>query len=757
MDLDICGSCGARNSPGTQFCVTCGTYLGWDESAPVAVDSSRTPDPQHGSTSTATTTEPVAPAATADPTDGRFLATLDRAEVTLGADAGLVTAHVTNTADIVDGYVVELADGPPWLALAADQLRLLPATEEAVPVRLRVDAPTPVPAQRVDVVLRVRSLSAAPAHQDLALLVIVPIIAAPVRLSVEPQLLRVRDRDRAECTLVVDNKGSNRQLRVRLSGSDPELAVRFSFDPPVLDVEAGFSGRVRVHLAAEQPRPGEEVSRSVTLTAFDGTESTEATLTLQQATSAREEDPPVTLEVEPGLVRVRDSVVGRARLVADNRAGTQWAHLQLRAVDPERVVRVDWDPIQLDVPPGGTGRAEARLQAPLPAAGSEVSRAVTVSAVDGRRTSTATLTFVQLASASPMETLVVRLEPAIIRVRDADSASLHVVLDNRRGGTGLRVRLEGSDPERAVGFHFSAPVVDVGPGQVLPVALQVEAHRPEPGQEANRSIVVTATDGRRSREATGSIVQTASRAAIDLVTVKLEPSVLRLRNRRRGVLSVTLDNRAGAQPLRLSLQGEDPERVVRFTFTPPVVDLAAGQVARAQVRVEGPRATAGQESSHPFAVAATDGRTAVRAEGSLIQSAGDRRPVARVLWTLFGGLAMVLGAFAPWFAGSSRTGVEVDAGFLGDRFGFGLGPVEPFENLLSVGLLIAVLGVVAILGLAGPTGRMSRRSAVLAALVLIALFVALAVAGSGRGLGGGSLLVLAACVAAYVGGALAKR
>src|SRR5215471_9602609 len=34
MSEAVCDSCGARVVPGTQFCTTCGYYLGWNESGP---------------------------------------------------------------------------------------------------------------------------------------------------------------------------------------------------------------------------------------------------------------------------------------------------------------------------------------------------------------------------------------------------------------------------------------------------------------------------------------------------------------------------------------------------------------------------------------------------------------------------------------------------------------------------------------------------------------------------------------------------
>ena len=181
-------------------------------------------------------------------------------------------------------------------------------------------------------------------------------------------------------------------------------------------------------------------------------------------------------------MRVRDATTGWARLVADNRAGKEWAHLQLKASDPERAVRVTWSGPELHVPPGGTAYIEAQFDAPLPDAGTEVTRTMTLSATDGRRTSTATATFVQAASASPMTTLALRLEPSIVRVRDVDSATVQVMIDNRRGRSGVRIYLGGSDPERAVRFTLRPARGGrgrrAGAGRRPPARLLASATRP---------------------------------------------------------------------------------------------------------------------------------------------------------------------------------------------------------------------------------------------------------------------------------------
>jgi hypothetical protein len=241
-------------------------------------------------------------------------------------------------------------------------------------VRLRVSSANLVPAQQLQLMLRIRSMSQAPAHADLPVLVTVPVLDVPIRLHPEPSLLRVRDRDSAQCTVVVDNS-SNRRVQLRFTESDSELAVRFRFEPPVLDVGPGASESVLVSVTASRPEPGQEISRPLTVMALDGS----------------------------------------------------------RQVDTS-------------------------------------------------------ITFVQSASASPISTLAVRIEPSIVRVQDADGATLQVIVDNRRGHSGVRIFLDGSDPERAIRTTFSPPALDLGPGQVRAVSLRLDSWRPPPGQEMNPSV-----------------------------------------------------------------------------------------------------------------------------------------------------------------------------------------------------------------------------------------------------------------------------
>jgi hypothetical protein len=244
----------------------------------------------------------------ADNTEGLFRITVPQRELAVSAtgEPAVVHLQVMNTSSIADGYAVEPASAPQWLQVESSQVRVIPGGEEVLPVIMRVVSATPVPAQQIQIMLRIRSLSQAPAHAVLPLLITVPVLDAPVRLHAEPSVLRVPDRDSGTCTVVVDNSGSNHPVHLRFVGSDPERAVGFHFEPPLLEVGPGASGSVLVTLTAALPEPGQKITRPVTVSAVDRNRRAGTVITFVQAASA---SPMSTLAIqtEPGILRFQNT------------------------------------------------------------------------------------------------------------------------------------------------------------------------------------------------------------------------------------------------------------------------------------------------------------------------------------------------------------------------------------------------------------------------------------------------------------------
>jgi hypothetical protein len=358
--------------------------------------------------------------------------------------------------------------------------------------------------------------------------------------------------------------------------------------------------------------------------------------------------------------------------------------------------------------------------------------------------------------------VALKIEPSLLRVRDSTSGQFQVIVDNRQGIRPRRVTLAGTDPERALGFSFWPPVIDVDRGQVARATARVDAYPPEPGREMTRQFAVSASDGAKEVEADGTFIQITSPLPPDEpMTVRIEPSVVRVRNRGDGSTSVVADNRGGSKPRRVYFAGHDPERVVRFSFMPQVMDLAPGQMGASRVRISAPRPDGGEEAARPFTIVASDGTRDTEATGSFVQESSDRRPMWRILLTLLGGAMMIAGALLDWTKNPERTGLRFDIPEVRSITssvlpGFPDIDLQEANRLASVGAVIILLGIVAIIGLTGSTGRLTRLAALVAAvLVLVVAGGVLSLEGALRP-GEGMFLVLAGCVVAFIGGVLAK-
>jgi len=120
---------------------------------------------------------------------------------------------------------------------------------------------------------------------------------------------------------------------------------------------------------------------------------------------------------------------------------------------------------------------------------------------------------------------------------------------------------------------------------------------------------------------------------------------------------------------------------------------------------------------------------------------------------------MVFGCFQQWFAVVDRTGFGLTFNFFAGLFQQRLGDqFTIFDPLLSAGVVVVGLAVVAALGLIGRSGFVTMAAACLAVLVVLGAYAVIVFRNQALVWPAeGSLLVLLGCALAFVGGLLARR
>ena len=571
-------------------------------------------------------------------------------------------------------------------------------------VRLTVRVPLPEPGQ--EVTREIQIVATAPDVPTATATVILVQRCSPdaLRVRLEPEVVRLQDAGTGRTRLVADNRQGTRPVRLRPVGRDPEMVLGFRFSPPVLQVAAGTTAEVTVELTGPPPPAGNQVSRPFTILPTDDDGATAVSGTLVQSTGSRE----IRLRPEPARQTVTDAAEADFRIEVEQPDGRPLGRISFRAGELDGGVEVSFHPAVINLSGGSVGRVRMNVKAPAPGPGQEVSRDISVTATAGDSTrATARVTLVQRGSTPALQ---LRLEPDVLRVRDAAGGRTRLIADNRQGTRPVRLRPAGRDPETVVGFRFSPATVVVPAGQTAGVWVDLTAPAPEPGRELSRSFTIDA-GAEQAAAVSGTLVQATSAAAEARLTVRLEPATHELAGRTGSVL-VIADNSGGTAPVSITWRGSSSDDAVRFGFDPPAVTVPPGGSATSRVHLTLPRPAPGPPRTRAVTVSGSDGRRTVVASGSVVQVAA----AARAWWlpvAVLGVVLMVVGSFLSWDSGN--TGLELPLSGLAHRFGLpdladGLRSLEDGAGkLVSAGgatLLLAALLLVGIL----------RRSRVVAAV-----------------------------------------
>ncbi|MEO9326031.1 hypothetical protein ABFT23_21235 [Nocardioides sp. C4-1] len=501
-----CPRCGTpRSGPGEQFCPVCDTFLAWHAPATDEVAAPPAPAADEAGPPTVPFSLPGQPPAPPRPSADAPrrppdrvrppVVSTDTAEVEVAPLVpGTFPLALRNGSSIVDSYEVVVADPPPWLAIQHGDTNLLPEESRTVSVTLSVRPETLALAQRLPVVVRVRSTVDPGRVAEVPLTVVVPLSGPPATLVAHPSLVRLQDAEHGAFGLRLDNRASNHPRTYRFSVSDPEGVVRVDLQPLVAQVPAGGTVDVAARFVSPAPGPGEQSSRQLSITATDEQGPVTTQVTVTQETAAVRERVPLKLRLEPSQVVLAGGTTARVDVVVDNRANGDDAVVTLRGRDPAGVLGFRFDHTGFTVGAGRAVRLGVTVTAPPAPRGQSVTRPFSVvaqaagleSEIDGRLE----LSSRQAAIASA----AVHVQPAHL-VTSSRRGEFAVDVDNRQGGEPLHVVLSAADEfgRARIGFH---PVqLSVPPGQVARSTMTVTHDRPDGGTSETRRLRVTASSG----------------------------------------------------------------------------------------------------------------------------------------------------------------------------------------------------------------------------------------------------------------------
>lgn len=218
----VCQGCGNRNPDGTDFCTSCGRYLGWSGTQ---------------------ASEPPRSALVIQLPEGDL-------RVEPGSEAG-VELQVRNTGAIVDAFDVHVGGAErAWITAEPAQIRLFPGTGETVRLRLAPPRRPDVRAGATTLVIQVTSSTDARVGAEERRQVVVGIYRDLTATLVPRHSEGVTS---ATHRLQVAN-GGNAPVEARVLATDPDERLAFDVRPSaLLRLEPGASGLVTIEVTPRRP------------------------------------------------------------------------------------------------------------------------------------------------------------------------------------------------------------------------------------------------------------------------------------------------------------------------------------------------------------------------------------------------------------------------------------------------------------------------------------------------------------------------
>lgn len=472
--------------------------------------------------------------------------------------------------------------------------------------------------------------------------------------------------------------------------------------------------------------------------------------------------PRVTLEARPSLIRLEDTGSGSFSVRLDNRAANYPQTVGMSGNDSEGVVKFAFTPEVVEVPAGAMVEAAVTFAAPQPAAGQQLNRQLTITATNDEGPVVATVTLVQSTEAAPVDAPIkVQVQPSSIHIVDASEADFEVLVDNRGGHSGVIVSLTGKDPEQRVAFAFVPARFVAVAGHVTRAHGRLRAYPPPRGTSATHPFTVVASDGTTDAEAPATLEISTSASAIATAELRASPQKLDLGTHRDGEFGIEVDNRRGGEALNVAFSGRSDDGLVRATFAPPELAVAPGAVGHTRMSVSSPHPRAGQTGLRRLEIVASDGVQSLTTNAELAQLGPDRRrPTSR--WLVFiGALLVAVGALIlRWFS-NAEVDLELDDWIRSiPSFQFFQGmPSETAIDQVEAPLriILVALAVAMLFGMAGKSGGLTRKSALLVVLLTVGFLVSIAiVAFSPPGFDLGLPIIWLGAVLGYIGGVLAR-